>query len=64
MTVTATTTALVAVVVFFARVARFAHFFAVAAQLQDESAKFHVLSRKGTPNNNVLCTSFGKHLRT
>ena len=60
---------------FFARVARFVHFFAVAARLQDESAKFHVLSKKGTPNNNVLCTctqtffyfqfrSFGKHLRT
>ena len=38
---------------FFARVARFVHFFAVAARLQDESAKFHVLSRKGTPNNNL-----------
>ena len=59
----------------FARASRpFVHFFAVAARLQGESAYLQVLSRKGTPDINVLCTcthtlvyfyfrSFGKHLR-
>ena len=39
----------------FARASRFyVHFSAVIARLQRESAKFHVLSRTGTQENNFL----------